>query len=250
MYRLGSDLHWTFSNFFSQSFAMAPVFVAGKTSIQAFDFDTKSLERQMKRHSGAGKLLHMKSIWSIYDPYMIHMVLSKTRLNMVNYHQFAPVPLVHHLSPLKRPFGRWRSLAQAASASNNCPSCFGCRQNELLWWLLRLVVRQACGFHVQVASIPGYNFHVLPPHQQCETREIRPRRATKMSFCSHLVAPNWRFWSQVPRKAKRSLLMSRSWFCPQAKRLAGLKGILNCIVLTWGASHLLSGFKQITDNHW
>ena len=52
---------------------MAPVFVAGKTSIQAFDFDTKSLERQMKRHSGAGKLLHMKSIWSIYDPYMIHI---------------------------------------------------------------------------------------------------------------------------------------------------------------------------------
>jgi hypothetical protein len=72
-----------------------------------------------------------------------------------------------------------------------------------------------------------YHFHVLPPHQQCETREILPRPATKMSFCSHLVAhPTWRFWSQVPRKAKRSLLMSRSWFCPQAKRLAGLKGIL------------------------
>lgn len=146
---------------------------------------------------------------------------------------------------------RWRSLAQAASASNNCPSCFGCRQNELLWWLLRLVVRQACGFHVQVASIPGYNFHVLPPHQQCETREIRPRRATKMSFCSHLVAPNWRFWSQVPRKAKRSLLMSRSWFCPQAKRLAGWRGfwiVLSLLGVHPICSVGLKRFKQITDN--
>ena len=46
------------------------------------------------------------------------MVLSKTRLNMVNYHQFAPVPPVHHFSPLKRPWhdagAVWLKLPQLA----------------------------------------------------------------------------------------------------------------------------------------
>lgn len=184
------------------------------------------------------------------------MVLSKTRPNMVNYHKFAPVPLVHHFSPLKRPFGGIPAYPYVQTQ----PDVSWTLQTRNSWhdagavWLklpqlaitapaVLVVGRMSCfdgcfgwlsGRHVAFMYkwLP-YQFHIFHvwPHQQCETREIRPRPATKMSFCSHQKWLELEILVSGAKKSQAKLADEPQLILPTSKEACRLKVFFFCIVL-------------------